>query len=180
MEYEFENNGKKHSIKLDLYSLIYKINDDVSVVRYAQINKVRLSRPRSVNDKKLFACTIQVTDGPDIHLQSISKSGNELNDQFNHYTQFIRVLHFHLISKSNAKFRYGMSYNTILAYSIIAVVSLLLSYVVSLRMDSSTTLLYFTAPIIIGFFIYKILGDRPCSYRPDIIPYHILPGNSQA
>lgn len=176
MEYSFDNNGRHHSIKLDTYSLIYKVNDEVFDVRYAQISKIRLKRPKKINNKRIFEATIYIIDGPDIHLQSFSKNGSDTSDHFNQYTQFIRVLHMHLISKSNSSFRYGMSYKTIFAYALTIVVVMALVFF-NLPKTGIIATLYFMAPVAAGFFIYKILADKPGSYRPDVIPYDILPGN---
>lgn len=172
MEYSFFNAKGKHSIHLEEYSFIYKSNEGEKRIRYAQINRVRLKRPKSVDNENVFSCNIHITDGPIIRLQSYSIENDEIKNHFNHYTQFIRVLHFHLMSKSKAKFRYGMSYNNIIIHAMILITAIAICY----SLSSHVVFIYSIVPVVLLISIIKVLTDKPGSYRPDIIPYHILPG----
>lgn len=176
MDYSFKRGNDFHKIKLDDYSFIYENNDGEQRIRYAQINRVRLARPKSVDKNNLYTCSIYITDGPVIRIQSYTLQNNEIINQFNYYNQFIRVLHLYLVSKSMAKFRYGMSYRSMIVHSIILVAALAACYALSLLLREHVIYIFSIVPLLLAFIIIKILTDKPGSYRPDIIPYNILPG----
>jgi hypothetical protein len=194
MEYSFITAKDCHSIQLGEYSFIYKNNEGQQRIRYAQINCIRLKRPKPIDHRNLFSfatyiideptihlqssCAIHITDGPTIHLYSYSIKNNEIKNQFNPYNQFIRVLHFHLMSKSKAKFRYGMSYRNMTIHAMIAIAAVAVSYKLSFLLRDHMVLVYSIVPVVMAFSAVKVLTDKPGYYRPDIIPYHLLPGIS--
>ena len=176
MEYSFFKNSEAHKITLNDYSFIYECNGEKQVFQYAQINRVRLRRPKPVDKENLFSCIIYLTDGPNIHLQSYSTSHEVVTNQFNHYNQFIRVLHLHLKSKSEANFCYGMTYSNLILHALVASITVAVSYAVSYILRDYAFIIYSIVPAVVIFSTIKIITDKPGSYRPDIIPYHILPG----
>lgn len=178
MNYSFATAKNQVSIQLDDYSFIYKNNEEEHIIRYAQINEVRMKRPKSVDNENRFSCTIYITDGPVIHLQSYSVENNEVKNHFNHYSQFIRVFHFYLISKSKAKFRYGMSYRNMIIHAMLLIAAIAGCYFMTFMLREHILFIYSIVPVVLLFSITKVLTDKPGSYRPDIIPYHILPGIS--
>lgn len=176
MEYSFIRAKDCHKIQLGDYSFIYENNDGQQRIRYAQIYRVRLKRPKSVDNDNLFSCSIYITDGPVIRLQSYSLENNEITNHFNHYNQFIRVLHFHLMAKSTAKFRYGMSYNSMIIHAMCLIAAVAVCYSLSFLLRDYMIYIFSIVPAVLAFSLIKVLTDKPGSYRPDIIPYHILPG----
>lgn len=178
MEYSFYSQGLEQSIKLEEYSFVVTKGNTEYKINYAEVEGVRLRRPKSVKGKNIFSCKILITDKPSIIINSFNIVDNQIQGKFNHYNQFIRVLHFHLKNKSTASFRYGMSYGRLVFYSLSALLVLAVSYPLSIWLQEHLLSVYLVVPAVIAFSILKILTDKPGTYNPDGIPYEILPGTS--
>ncbi|MGK7389650.1 MAG: hypothetical protein ACNS60_04840 [Candidatus Cyclobacteriaceae bacterium M2_1C_046] len=178
MEYSYKTGSNDIWLKLDSYSFTYTIDGESKTISYAQVNTLRMHYPRSQNNVRLFECTLRTIDGPTIHLKSYSNDGDEFENQFNHYNQFVRVLHIHLMAKSKAKFLYGMSCKKCILISLLILAILAVSYPITNIFTGHEILVLTIIPLIIGYIIYTVIRKRPVTYKPDIIPYHILPGSA--
>lgn len=179
MQYSFKSANQEFELKLDHYTFTYTVNGKSRAISYAQVDSLRMDYPKTnYQNKKLFSCTLHLIDGPTIRLKSYSKTDNEIDNQFNHYNQFIRVLHIHLMSKSKANFQYGMSLRKYLLVSFVILGVLAISYPLSQIFVGHEVLIFTAVPLAIASISFGFIMKRPISYQPDIIPYHILPGSA--
>lgn len=178
MEYSFFTEHHHYHLKLDNYSLTYSIDGKSSIISYAQVDTLRMEYPKSIQNQKLYSCTLATTDGPTIKIKSFNTENNEYENQFNHYNQFIRVLHIHLMTKSKSQFKYGMSLQKCLIFSFLIIGVLLGSYFLNLIISNYQVIIYIISPVIVAYLIYQLIIRRPVVYKPELIPYEILPGSS--
>lgn len=175
MEYTFNKENKEISVKLEEYTLVYGEDGNKQTISYAEVEHLRMHYPKMVDGSKMFSCTIYITDRSPIKLQSVSKNKSETSSHFNHYHQFIRVLHFHLKVKSETNFSYGMSKGRLTIMLLSSILIILASYPLILILREHAVIVYTIVPMIIGLLIYRMYKRRPSSYRPDFIPGEVLP-----
>jgi len=176
MEYTCQNHPKEKEITivLEQYDLVVISGNNSRTIPYAEITEIRLNKKKNLYLIQIITLdygTVLVTS------QSFGKKGERI-DQSRLYLTFTRILHMHLIEKSNAIYFSGVSLNRLLLFLGTWLVVTILFYITDdyLQFVPGDPLLLASLIFLIGA---SVLGARvtrwPRSYKPTEIPLHMLP-----
>jgi len=176
MEYTCQNHPKEKEITivLEQYDLVVISDKTSRKIPYAEITEIRLNKKKNLYLIQIITLdygTVLVTS------QSFGKKGETI-DQSRLYLTFTRILHMHLIEKSNATYFSGVSLNKLLLFLGIWLVVTILFYITDdyFQFVPGNPLLLTSLIFFVGI---SVLGARvtrwPKSYKPTDIPLHMLP-----
>lgn len=179
MEYTFKNSHAEKPITLVLseYSITVRTDGREKIIPYGDIQSVCLKR----SGRKFFTI-IKATNQPEIYISNhYWLSGNETDDKSREYVTFIRVLHFHLRTKSQAYYVCGNNLRPIFfaaGFSIIAAFGI--SYTLeNFQLNPFNSMVTSLILSTLGIFVIALLntGRFPKVYIPENIPLQFLPFN---
>lgn len=177
MEYSFNTLGGAIVLKLNEYTFQVVEGEEKTDLPYSFIKEVRLLKFRDHYCTKLFP---EIGAPIIINNYTITADG-EKQDQSRLYNTFVRVLHMHLESKSNANYiAQSKSRNLLLSLvvSIVIILSLIFAsnHIGYLTLYLPLAMFAFIVFIVASYIIYSNLGLTE-KYQPNNIPLELLPQN---
>lgn len=176
-EYTFKNSAheKPCTVSLTDYNLIVQMDGSARTVPYAMITAIRLCRSRN-----RFKVIVQPDGQPAIAISNqFYLSGRECEDRSRQYATFVRILHFHLKSKSATTYMCGKHLHRLIGWACGLVV---LSFVAAFVLEYFNLNPFSTWGVALLFSAVSLLilvalnwGRMPNIYRPDQIPFQFLP-----
>lgn len=164
------------TIYLNEYNLTIRQGKQETVVPYAGINEVVLSKQRA----KVFRTEILPEGGrPIVITNTYYTSEKTIEDRSRAYSTFVRVLHFHLKDKSKANFSSGtgagsiwiwLCFSTALGFLVALTAGYLGVKFISPPADGVILAIVFGAIV-----VAMRLGRFPKAYTPNDIPLEFLP-----
>ena len=178
VEYTFKNSlsEKAFTILLAPTGLVLQSPDREEKIPYEEVNMVKLSRTKD----NLFKIRISFDHhAPVLITNKYFLQSGECEDRSRQYSQFVRVLHFHLKSKSAPVYTSGKSFTLVIIWSIAsAFIGFLISFI-SEYLGVSFIDPFIQAVILTAFIVaFIILFNRqklPREYSPEEIPLQFLP-----
>jgi hypothetical protein len=178
VEYTFKNSlsEKAVTIILNPTEMILQSPEREETIGYEQVNSVKLSR--------LSDSSFRIRIGVDAHPPIVVTNryflpSGEFEDRSRQYGTFVRVLHFHLKSKSAPVYTSGKSFRLLLIWSLMSAfiaffVSFISEYLGLSLIDPFIQAFILTAFIVAMIFLLN-KGKLPKEYSPEDIPLQFLP-----
>ena len=178
MEYTFKNSisEKACTVLLDKYQLIVQLPDKKQVIPYASIMEIRLSKGIH-GFFKVHVCADNQSRV--VITNQYALQGGKFEDRSRQYATFIRVLHFHLKDKSQAKFISGSNLSLLLTCCIVSVAASFLISIVASWLYFNSLNPWITGLSMGGLAVAAILifnlKSLPKPYTANDIPLQFLP-----
>jgi len=177
VEYTFKNSAseKATTAVLNDYNLTLQQGDRVTVIPYANITSVRLTRTSVVYK------TLVKTEGrpPFIITNNFFITSKDREDRSPQYATFVRVLHFHMKDKSASHYTCGNDLKSLMYGSCaLVILAFLISFLLEFLQLSPINYLVFavlTSLVLVSFVVLLNWGRFPNMYKPESIPLQFLP-----
>jgi hypothetical protein len=178
VEYTFKNSLSEKAITIILgpTGMVLQSPEREEMIGYDQVTSVKLSR--------LAESSFRIRIGIDAHPPIVVTNryflpSGEFEDRSREYSTFVRLLHFHLKTKSAPVYTSGKSLRLVVIWGVVSAFAAFFVSFVSEYLGMSVVDPFIQASILTAFILAMIFlinkGKLPKEYSPEDIPLQFLP-----